>query len=94
MNGRSQTITTRTKVYDAADGRGPCSEFFVGCNPDSANGVDVEIPGLHRSGEPFPLYPDSGITFKNNESINEVWLTPVGGDAIVDFGVVSMNDQA
>lgn len=89
--GRLKTITAKTLIFDATRDGGACSEFFVGCNPTSANGADIFVDNLHV-GDGFPLYPDTGITFKNNEAIEKVWATPVGGDAILDYGVVSKNN--
>lgn len=89
--GRLKTISVKTLIFDATRDGGPCSEFFVGCNPTATNGADIFIEGLH-AGDGFPLYPDTGIIFKSNESISKVWATPVGGDSILDYGVVSKND--
>ena len=77
-------------IFDSAKNGGPCSEFFVGCNPDSGNGCDVYVVGLHQPGDSFPLYPDSGFTFKShNKAIMQVYVTPNGGDTVIDSGVLA-----
>lgn len=86
--GRLQTISIKTVIFDKEIDGGTCTKFFIGCNPTSLNGVDIDIEPITQSGKPFPLYPDTGIEFEHGGGIRKVTVTPVGGDTIIDYGVV------
>jgi hypothetical protein len=86
---RAQNITGPTVIFDADKDGGNCSEFFVGVNPSSPGDADVYIDGIHQSGNPFPLYVESGIIFKLLHSIKKVTVTPTGSSALIDSGVVA-----
>jgi hypothetical protein len=87
--GRAQNITEETVIFDQNRDGGPCSEFFVGCNPDSDNGANVFVDGIHQSGNPFPLYIQSGVVFKLLHSIRKVTVTPIAASTIIDSGIVA-----
>lgn len=87
---RAQSISTPTVIFDSEKDGGPCKKFFVGCNPDSVDGVDIFVDGIHQSGKPFPMYVESSIIFESHYSdIKKVTATPVGVSTIVDSGIVA-----
>lgn len=94
----SQTIdSTGVNVFDQANDGGPCVGFMVAVKGSSANPALVNIPGLHKSGEFFPIPIGISVTFEDHtqgdvaQQIQTVFVKGDGGDTLVDSGVVSRN---
>ncbi len=87
--GKYQTIDSTGEVIfsSTADG-GACSGFVIGCHPDSENNIEVNIVGLHKTGEYFPIYIGGYERFNLSENgITSVFARSATGNAIIDYGV-------
>ena len=87
MTAGSTTVTTsETLLYEAATMLG-CSEFVVKTISGEAL---VNIPGLHAEGDWFPIPSGDSQTFKLLPyGIKSVRAKGNGGDAVLNFGIVS-----
>ncbi len=86
----SQSITTEVKIFDSATDGGPCTEFMIGCNPDSASNVLVRIDGIHKVGEYFIIYTGGSVIFKLScNAIKSVYAKSLSGTSVIDYGVIS-----
>ena len=95
-----ETITTTAIIAFQAknpsgNNDGPkCSSFYVSVRAASAFPVGVNIPGLHASGEFAGIQPGGTIIFRLfNMGIAKVFLQGLGGDALVDYGVVAQTAE-
>jgi len=95
-----QTITTSvTTIFQAKNPSGAndgpkCSSFYVSVRAASAFPVGINIPGLHQAGEFAGIQPGGTIIFRLfNLGIAKVIAQGLGGDALVDFGVVAMTAE-
>lgn len=88
--GNQSIGTSSTKVFDAANDGGRCSEFMVGVRTGSSNAALVHVPGLHKSGEFIGIPAGAAITFRLSDlGIANVYVKGDGGTTTVDYGVVS-----
>ncbi len=91
----TQTINAEEVIFRAKDGNGDndgpkCSSFFVSVRAASVNPVGINIPGLHKTGEFCGIQPGGTIIFRLfNMGIAKVFAKGLGGDALVDYGVVA-----
>lgn len=84
--GRNAISTTEMEIYD-----GNCAAFFVGVPNSSTNGVLVNIPGIHDTGDWFPLGVGDGMVFRMGfRGIRTVVVKGDGGAATVNYGVVAV----
>lgn len=94
----NQTVdATGENIFDQASDDGPCVGFMVAVKGSSANPALVNIPGLHKAGEFFPIPIGISVTFEKHtqgdatEQIQTVFAKGDGGDTLIDSGVVSKN---
>ena len=92
----NQTIGAgaEVQVFDSAADGGQCEKFLVGVRPGSANGVLVRIPGVHAVGEQLGIPAGASQEFQFLEGdgsggIEAVYLQGDGGNATVDYGIIS-----
>ena len=97
-NGQTITVAV-SKVFQATNPSGnndgpKCSSFYVSVRAASAFPVGVNIPGLHQDGEFAGIQPGGTIIFRLfNLGIAKVFLQGLGGDSLVDYGVVAMTTE-
>lgn len=85
--GTEALITTSEEIFREED-RG-CTSFMVHCLAGSSNAALVNVPGLHASGEFFPIPKGSEYTFTLNKlGIKTVNAKGDGGAASINYGVV------
>lgn len=89
--GHSVTVgSTDTVIFKSANDGGQCTEFMVGCQSGSASNLLVNVQGLHKPGEYFPIYKGAAVVFRlNYDGLGLVVVKGDGGNATIDFGVVS-----
>lgn len=88
----TQTIGSgsETAIFTAADDGGNCTTFMVRCQAGSANGVLVNVPGLHEASADVLVPPGEKEYFrKDSNGIDSVLAEGNTGNAICDFCVVA-----
>lgn len=94
-----QTISAIETIFQAKNPSGnndgpKCSSFYVSVRAASGFPVGINIPGLHKSGEFCGIQPGGTIIFRlMNMGIAKVIAQGLGGDALVDYGVVAQTTE-
>jgi hypothetical protein len=87
--GIGEEITAEADIFDNTIPA--CSRFVIGHRSTSAaTYLKVNIPGLHRSGEYFPIFPGGVQEFEiPNDGISKVTCASNDGTTVatIDFGV-------
>ena len=82
--------STGENIFDSSTDGGKCTTFVVKVDSGSANGVLVNIPGLHKSGEFYPIGVGGKEYFRlDYNAINTVFAKGDGGTATVSWGVIA-----
>ena len=84
----SATVTTaETTIFEDSSG---CTSFDVTVDSGSSNDVQVNVSGLHDSGEWFNIQVGDSRVFRlNNMGIRKVTAKGNGGSADIHYGVVA-----
>lgn len=80
--------TTGFNIFDNNGGK--CTTIVVSVDSGSSYGALVNIPGLHKSGEFFPIAAGSKEYFRlDYNGISTVFAKGNGGTATVSWGVIA-----
>ena len=87
--GTATVTTAGTEVYNTDANQG-CTVFLVHVLSTSSNGALVNIPGLHASGEFFPIPVGGEYAFRQgHQNIDSVTVKGDGGNADINYGVIA-----
>lgn len=82
-----KTVSTQIDLLSKDEA---CEEVTIGVRSDSAVEALVHVPGLHRSGEYFPVFKGGVQSFRmRNCGIRSVLVKGNGGTATIDGGITA-----